>query len=106
MSAQGRLLTGRLKLQCDFSANWSLSSGQSWSATGLGATTDRGWCTRDCGRKRTKTVEEVVLYGPVADSTAYSQVANINISDPLATTEADTVPRTRQVSSTQTEQLG
>ena len=51
-------------------------------------------------------MEDVVLYGPVAGSTAYCQVANINILDPLATTEADTVPRTRQVSSTQTEQLG
>ena len=48
--------------------------------------------------KETKAVEGVVLYGPVAGSTAYCQVANTNVLGPLATTDADTVPRTREVS--------
>jgi hypothetical protein len=48
--------------------------------------------------KETKAVEGVVLYGPVAGSTAYCQVANTNVLGSLATTEADTVPRTREVS--------
>jgi hypothetical protein len=48
--------------------------------------------------KVSKAVESVVLYGPVAGSTAYCQVANTNVLGSLATTEADTVPRTREVS--------
>ena len=35
-------------------------------------------------------MEDVVLYGPVAGSTAYCQVANTNVLGPLATTVADT----------------
>ena len=56
--------------------------------------------------KETKAVEGVVLYGPVAGSTAYCQGASTNIPGPLATTEADTEPRTIEVSSETTEQLG
>ena len=48
--------------------------------------------------KETKAVEGVVLYGPVAGSTAYCQGAITNILGSPASTVADSVPRTGVVS--------
>ena len=63
-------------------------------------------CTKDCGRKRDQVVEGLVLYGPVADSTAYCQGAKTNIPSTLATTDADTKPKEEMVSNGQSEAAG
>ena len=51
-------------------------------------------------------MEGLVLYGPIADSTAYCQVAKTNIPSPLATTDADSEPKEQMVSNGQSETAG
>ena len=48
-------------------------------------------------------MEGLVLYGPVAASTAYCQVANTNIPSHLATTGADFKPKEEMVSNGQSD---
>ena len=51
-------------------------------------------------------MEGLVLYGPVADSTAYCQVAKTNIPSTLATTDADSEPKEQMVSNGQSGTAG